>query len=152
MSRLVNIDRDLLVIPGVAIHMDRSVNKGAELNPAVDLLPLLGCGKEPGAFRKLIAEAAGVREEHLLSTELFLYPRTKAVQTGLNGEFIVSPRLDDLQCVFGCLEGFLAAKPGGEPAGAGGVQQRRGGQQHPSGGGFHLPDRCAGADRPRLRP
>lgn len=111
-SRLVNIDRDLLVIPGVAIHMDRSVNKGAELNPAVDLLPLLGCGKEPGAFRKLIAEAAGVREEHLLSTELFLYPRTKAVQTGLNGEFIVSPRLDDLQCVFGCLEGFLAAKPG----------------------------------------
>lgn len=112
-SRLVNIDRDLLVIPGVAIHMDRSVNKGAELNPAVDLLPLLGCGKEPGAFRKLIAEAAGVREEHLLSTELFLYPRTKAVQTGLNGEFIVSHRLDDLQCVFGCLEGFLAAKPGG---------------------------------------
>ena len=112
-SRLVNIDRDLLVIPGVAIHMDRSVNKGAELNPAVDLLPLLGCGKEPGAFRKLIAEAAGVREEHLLSTEMFLYPRTKAVQTGLNGEFIVSPRLDDLQCVFGCLEGFLAAKPGG---------------------------------------
>ncbi|WP_337786943.1 M18 family aminopeptidase [Dysosmobacter sp.] len=112
-SRLVNIDRDLLVIPGVAIHMDRSVNKGAELNPAVDLLPLLGCGKEPGAFRKLIAEAAGVREEHLLSTELFLYPRTKAVQTGLNGEFIVSPRLDDLQCVFGCLEGFLAVKPGG---------------------------------------
>lgn len=112
-SRLVNIDRDLLVIPGVAIHMDRSVNRGAELNPAVDLLPLLGCGKEPGAFRKLIAEAAGVREEHLLSTELFLYPRTKAVQTGLNGEFIVSPRLDDLQCVFGCLEGFLAAKPGG---------------------------------------
>lgn len=61
------------------------------MNPAVDLLPLLGCGKEPGAFRKLIAEAAGVREEHLLSTELFLYPRTKAVQTGLNGEFIVSP-------------------------------------------------------------
>ena len=112
-SRLVNIDRDLLVIPSVAIHMDRSVNKGAELNPAVDLLPLLGCGKEPGAFRKLVAEAAGVREEHLLSTELFLYPRTKAVQTGLNGEFIVSPRLDDLQCVFGCLEGFLAAKPGG---------------------------------------
>ena len=112
LSRLVNIDRDLLVIPSVAIHMDRTVNKGTELNPAADLLPLLGCGREPGAFRKLIAEAAGVREEHLLSTELFLYPRTRAVQTGLQGEFIVSPRLDDLQCVFGCLEGFLAAQPG----------------------------------------
>ena len=112
LSRLVNIDRDLLVIPSVAIHMDRTVNKGTELNPAADLLPLLGCGREPGAFRRLIAEAAGVREEHLLSTELFLYPRTRAVQTGLQGEFIVSPRLDDLQCVFGCLEGFLAAQPG----------------------------------------
>lgn len=112
LSRLVNIDRDLLVIPSVAIHMDRSVNKGTELNPAADLLPLLGCGSEPEAFRKLIAEAAGVRPEHLLSTELFLYPRTKAAQTGLEGEFIVSPRLDDLQCVFGCLEGYLAAKPG----------------------------------------
>ena len=112
LSRLVNIDRDLLVIPSVAIHMDRSVSKGTELNPAADLLPLLGCGSEPGVFRKLIAEAAGVRPEHLLSTELFLYPRTKAAQTGLEGEFIVSPRLDDLQCVFGCLEGYLAAKPG----------------------------------------
>lgn len=108
-SRLVNIERDLLVIPGVAIHMDRSVNKGTELNPAVDLLPLLGLG-EPGEFRSLIARTAGVPEEDLLSTELFLYPRTKAVQTGLHGEFIVSPRLDDLQCVFGCLEGFLAAE------------------------------------------
>lgn len=113
LRRLVNIDRDLLVIPSVAIHMDRTVNKGTELNPAVDLLPLLGCGKEPGAFRKLIAGAAGVREEHLLSTDLFLYPRARAVQTGLNGEFIMSPRLDDLQCVFGCLEGFLTAQPGG---------------------------------------
>lgn len=53
-----------------------------------------------------------MREEHLLSTELFLYPRVRAVQTGLNGEFIVSPRLDDLQCVFACMEGFLAAKAG----------------------------------------
>ena len=111
-TRLVNIDRDLLVIPSVAIHMDRTVNKGTALNPAVDLLPLLGCGKETGAFRRLIAQAAGVREEHLLSTELFLYPRVRAVQTGLNGEFIVSPRLDDLQCVFACMEGFLAAKAG----------------------------------------
>lgn len=60
-TRLVNIDRDLLVIPSVAIHMDRTVNKGTALNPAVDLLPLLGCGKETGAFRRLIAQAAGVR-------------------------------------------------------------------------------------------
>ena len=111
-SRLVNVDRDLLVIPGVAIHMDREVNKGTALKANVDLLPLFACGKEPGAFRRLIAEAAGVEEVDLLTTDLFLYPRTKGTLTGVNEEFVASARLDDLQCVFGCLEGFLAAKDG----------------------------------------
>ncbi len=106
-SRLINVDKDLLVIPSVAIHMDRGVNKGTPLDPAVDLLPLLGCG-EPGAFRQLLAEAAGTAEDALMSTELFLYPRMSG--TVLEGGLVVSPRLDDLQCVFGCMEGFLAAE------------------------------------------
>ncbi len=110
-TRLVNVDRDLLVIPSVAIHMDRNVNKGTELNPAVDLLPLFG--SEPGKFRSLVAEAAGVREEDLLSTELFLYPRTPGTLVGAEEEFIAAPRLDDLQCVFACAEGFLAAEESG---------------------------------------
>ena len=109
-TRLVNVDRDLLVIPSVAIHMDREVNKGTALKTNVDMLPLFSMGKEPGAFRKLIAEEAGVTEENLISTDLFLYPRQAAALTGAAEEFILSPRLDDLQCVFGCLEGFLAAK------------------------------------------
>ena len=109
-SRLVNVDRDLLVIPGVAIHMDREVNKGTALKANVDLLPLFACGKEPGAFRRLIAEAAGVEEADLLTTDLFLYPRTRGTLTGVHEEFVASSRLDDLQCVFGCLRGFLAAE------------------------------------------
>ena len=52
-------------------------------------------------------------EEDILSTELFLYPRTPGTVLGAEGEFIAAPRLDDLQCVFACLEGFLAAKEGG---------------------------------------
>ena len=111
-ARLVNVDRDLLVIPSVAIHMDREVNKGTALKANVDMLPLFGMGKEPGAFRRLIAEEAGAAEENLISTDLFLYPRQAATLTGVAEEFVASPRLDDLQCVFGCLEGFLAAKDG----------------------------------------
>ena len=111
-TRLVNVDRDLLIIPSVAIHMDREVNKGTALKANVDLLPLFGMGKEPGAFRQLIAEEAGVTEEDLISTDLFLYPRQAATLTGAAEEFVASSRLDDLQCVFGCLEGFLAAKDG----------------------------------------
>ena len=112
-TQLVNVDRDLLVIPSVAIHLDREVNQGTALKANTDLLPLLGCGTERGRFRALLAEAAGVPEEDILSTELFLYPRVAAVLLGAEGEFVASPRLDDLQCVFGCLEGFLAAKEGG---------------------------------------
>ena len=109
-ARLVNVDRDLLVIPSVAIHMDREVNKGTALKANVDMLPLFGMGKEPGAFRHLIAEEAETEEENLISTDLFLYPRQTAALTGAAEEFVASPRLDDLQCVFGCLEGFLAAE------------------------------------------
>lgn len=107
-SKLVNIDRDLLVIPSVAIHMDREVNKGTALKANVDMLPLFSMGKE-GTFRQLIAAEAGVAEENLLSTDLFLYPRMKGTLVGAAEEFITAPRLDDLQCVFGSLQGFLAA-------------------------------------------
>ena len=110
-TKLVNVDRDLLVIPSVAIHMDRNVNKGTELNPAVDLLPLFG--GEKGKFRGLIAEAAGAAEEDLISTELYLYPRVPGAIAGAEGEFVAASRLDDLQCVFGCMEGFLAAEESG---------------------------------------
>lgn len=109
-TRLVNIDRDLLVIPSVAIHMDREVNKGTALKANVDLLPLFSMGGENGGFRRLVAESIGVAECDLLTTDLFLYPRTPATVTGANGEFVAGARLDDLQCVFGCMEGFLAAK------------------------------------------
>ena len=81
-ARLVNVDRDLLVIPSVAIHMDREVNKGTALKANVDMLPLFGMGKEPGAFRRLIAEEAETEEENLISTDLFLYPRQTAALTG----------------------------------------------------------------------
>lgn len=109
-TRLVNVERDLLVIPSVAIHLDREVNKGTTLKANADMLPLFGMGREPGAFRRLIAGEAGVPEEDLVSTELFLYPRQAAVLTGAEDEFVASPRLDDLQCVFSCMEGFLASQ------------------------------------------
>ena len=112
LSRLIHVDRDLLMIPSVAIHMDREVNKGTALKTNVDMLPLYSGGKETGSFRKLIAETAGVEEKDLLTTDLYLYPRTPAVRTGVHEEFVASARLDDLQCVFGCLQGFLAADAG----------------------------------------
>lgn len=106
-SVLVNIDRDLLVIPSLAIHMTRGM-ADQKPNPQIDLLPLLG--DESADYTALIAEAAGVEKENLLSSDLFLYPRQKGTVAGMNGEFIVSPRLDDLQCAFSGMTAFLQSE------------------------------------------
>ena len=126
-TRLVNIDRDLMIIPNVAIHMNREINNGYKWDMKQDLRPLLAGVQAPEAavpaadrstedigtiFRRLVADEAGVSPEDVLDTDLYLYNREKASVIGLNGEFISSGRLDDLQCAFGTLKGFLAARPG----------------------------------------
>ena len=108
-AQLVDVDRDLLLIPHVAIHMDRSANDGKKYDANVDMLPLFGDAEAAELFEETVAQAAGVRKEDVVATDLFLYPRTPGTVWGAKGEYLSSPRLDDLQCVFGCMEGFLAA-------------------------------------------
>ena len=105
-TKLVQFDRDLLVIPNVAIHLTTPGEPRA-LNPQVDMLPLFGLGKEPGSFMELLAEELGITPEQILDTDLFLYCRTPGSIWGRANEFISSPRLDDLGCVFATLKGFL---------------------------------------------
>ena len=98
-SRLLTLDRDLLMIPSVAIHMDREVNDKASYNKQVDMLPLLGGAAEEGVLKKLIAAELQVAEDQILGSDLFLCIREKAAVWGCNEEFISSGRLDDQQCV-----------------------------------------------------
>ena len=108
--RLVNVDRDLLLIPNVAIHMNRDANKGQTWNAQVDMLPVLGSADETkGAFMRIVAEAAEVNEDEIISHDLFVYARDKGKVWGGSDEYVSAPHLDDLQCVYGCLEGFLGA-------------------------------------------
>lgn len=110
-THLVKVDRDLLMIPSLAIHMDRKINEGRSLNKQVDMLPILsGSVKGTGAVKKLIAEELGVSEENIYGMDLFLYNRMEAVRWGHDDEFIGCPRLDDLQCAFTSVKGFLAAE------------------------------------------
>lgn len=107
-SKLVNIDRDLLMIPSMAIHMNRAVNDGCAYNKQVDMLPLFGGGdSEKGDFRRLIAEAAGVPEESVYGSDLYLYNREEPSVWGAKEEFISAQHLDDLQCAYATLKGFL---------------------------------------------
>lgn len=104
-TRLVNIDRDLLVIPNLAIHMSRDINKGYEFNVKRDMCPLAG-GKD-GALMDIVAENAGVKKDDIKGFDLSLYNRMRGTVTGTDNEYFSAPRIDDLQCVYTTLEGFL---------------------------------------------
>lgn len=106
-TKLVDVDRDLLMIPNLAIHMNREVNDGYKYNAQVDMLPLYGDISSKDTFMKTIAKAAGVKEEDILGHDIFLYNRVKGSIWGANEEFVSSSRLDDLQCAFSSLQGFL---------------------------------------------
>lgn len=101
-TRLVDIDRDLVLIPHIAIHMDNP-NNGKTFSPASDLVPLYGDGSAKGTFMKAVAEAAGVDASDIIAHELFLYNRQAPSVWGANNEFISSPKLDDLECAYSSL-------------------------------------------------
>lgn len=103
-TNLVNIDRDLLLIPNVAIHMNRQANDGYKWNPASDMLPLFSGKDNAGKFAVLLEEAAGGK---VLGHDLSLYVRQKASVWGCDEEFISSAALDDLACAWCCTQGFL---------------------------------------------
>ncbi|MBQ8881715.1 MAG: M18 family aminopeptidase [Oscillospiraceae bacterium] len=106
-SRLVDFDRDLLLIPNVAIHLNKKINESYTWNPAVDMLPLLG-GKDAGDrfWQELEALAGG----KVLGHDLYLYVRQNTSVWGLEEEFFSAPAIDDLECAWACTQGFLNAK------------------------------------------
>ena len=105
-EKLVAIDGTMLVIPSVAIHMDRSVNQHKEWKVQKDMLPLYGMAGAKTPFMDVIAAAAKVKAEDILAHDLTLYSRVPAAIWGEEREFISSPKLDDLQCAFACFRGF----------------------------------------------
>ena len=92
-TRLVNFPTNL-IIPNVAIHQNRDINNGFIYNPQIDLLPILGLGNND-LFKELLDSTKNNGEE-ILSYDLSLYNKEKAVLGGINNEFIYSPKEDNL--------------------------------------------------------
>lgn len=109
-SKLVNLDRDLLMIPALAIHMNREANDGYKYNAQTDMLPVLGDLDSKDAFFDLVVKEISVKKEDIIGHDLFLYNRVKPTFWGAAGEYIASARLDDQECVYTSLEGFLNAE------------------------------------------
>lgn len=97
---LADVDRDLVMIPNLAIHMDRESNDGKKYNAQIDMQPLFGGREAKGRFMELVAEAAGVKKEEILGMDLSLYNRMPGTIWGAEREFLSSPKLDDLECAF----------------------------------------------------
>ncbi len=109
-SRLIAPARDLLCIPSLCVHFDRAGAKGAPLDPKIDLQPIFGAA---GAdLRELLAGEGGVcPRADILDYDLTLAVRQAPCTLGLQNEFFMAPRIDDLACAFGTLTGFLAGRP-----------------------------------------
>lgn len=108
-TKLVDFEENLCIIPNVAIHFNREMNKGVEYNPQVDMQPLWSCNKED-TIAKLIAQKLEVKEDEILGADLFVYNKDKGCFMGNEKAFIGAPRIDDLGCVYTSLEGFLESE------------------------------------------
>lgn len=112
-AKLVDLDRDAVLIPNMPIHFNREINDGYKYNPQVDLLPVYGDAQSRGQLKAEIARAAGVSEEAVCAQDLFLYTRMPGTVWGANNEFFSCPRIDDLECAYTSMQAFLAAKAEG---------------------------------------
>lgn len=114
-TRLVNIKKPILIIPNLAIHMNREVNKGIELNPQKDMLPMMAHVNESlekgNYLLNAIAEELKVSAGTIIDFDLFLYEYEKGSIIGLNDEFISSGRLDDLSMVHAAIEALIRVEP-----------------------------------------
>ncbi len=100
--------RPILTIPNLAIHMNREINKGVELNRQLDMLPLFSVdlGEEED-FLSFLAEELHIEKEDILDFDLSVYCYEKPVLLGRDQEFLSSPRLDNLTGVAAVLEGIF---------------------------------------------
>ncbi|MFW5754773.1 MAG: M18 family aminopeptidase, partial [Marinilabiliaceae bacterium] len=114
-SRLVNFNRPLMIIPNLAIHLNRSVNEGVELNKQTHMLPLTGIlsdeQQEKGFLREMLAREAGVEASRILDYDLTLSEHSRGCIMGVNNEFISSPRIDDLAMAHAGLQALTESTP-----------------------------------------
>lgn len=113
-TKLVNINRPLLIIPSLAIHMNREVNEGYKINRQVDTLPLLGLINDSlekeDYLIKLLSEELNVEKEDILHFDLGLYEYEKGSLIGMNEELISSGRFDDMWMVYAGVKALLDSK------------------------------------------
>ena len=104
---LVDSGKDLVMIPSLAIHMDRKANESGQISVQSDMLPVFGDEAAAGKFAELTAAQAGVDPQDIIGMDLFLYNRSPYSFWGADGEFFSSPRLDDQMCAYASVNAII---------------------------------------------
>ncbi|MEN9443214.1 MAG: hypothetical protein RIS47_104 [Bacteroidota bacterium] len=113
-NKLLRIAHPLLVIPNLAIHLNRDINDGKSFNAQIDMLPILGQIGDQFAHRSLsriIADELNVAATDVIDFDLHLYDTQPGSIVGANSEFISSARLDNLAMVHASLLALATSTP-----------------------------------------
>jgi aspartyl aminopeptidase len=132
-ARLVNLARPVGVVPDLAIHLNRDVNKGFEYNAQTQLPVLVAAADEGGGLwagaagaaagakpgetgdvawaLALVARELDVDPQAILGADLYFVDAQRLCFIGPESELINGPRLDDLLGCHAILEAFLEAPP-----------------------------------------
>ena len=109
--RFIDFNQNLLTIPNLAIHMNRDINKGKEINKQTELLPLLSSLndtlKKDDFFLHYLADKMNVDVTDILDYDFYIYNKEEGCMLGINQAFISAPRLDNLTSVYGLLNGII---------------------------------------------
>ena len=101
-SKIVNVDKDLLIIPSAAIHLKKDVTT----NPQKDLLPIASLTNFE-SINCLLEKVLGLNKDDIISFDLSVYNKDQAKIVGVNDELLVSPRIDNLECAYTSLQAFI---------------------------------------------
>jgi aspartyl aminopeptidase len=118
-TALVRIDRPLLRVAQLAIHLDRDVNeKGLLLDRQQHLTPLWGLGTpRDGELLDIVAAAAGIAPDEVASFDLMVHDLTPPALLGVDDELIAAARLDNLFSSWAAITALLASVGGEGPSG-----------------------------------
>ncbi|WP_171164524.1 M18 family aminopeptidase [Streptomyces sp. I05A-00742] len=115
--RLVHVDRALLRVPQLAIHLDRGVNDGLTLDRQRHMTPVWGLGGvREGDLIRFVADETGVAADEITGWDLMTHSVEAPSYLGRDRELLAGPRMDNLVSVHAGTSALAAAATGDEPA------------------------------------
>ena len=109
-SYIVNLSEFTAMIPNLCIHFNRDINKGYEYNAEIDLQPFYDLDSSNKSLKTAISKKLRINVDQISNFDLYLYNKESGLVWGEKKEFVSSPRLDDLECVYTSMRAFIESE------------------------------------------